>query len=575
MRVYETLSRESPEARLKDWPRLKVKKCEEEVNALFKAYLFFRDNRKENARDFWCSACGKHESIDWMPRTVSPKLRELLSAEHNQKAKCPWCGKRVTVKQWKKIGMGKNLAEYHPVVFMDEKEGELFLQAFWARKLYDKDYEKGLTEKPKFMQTAAFRFRPGQATAYYTQTYDSELLKSTLTDKYNRNHWFSEPFTNDSWSTMGLCYYGYAVFGWNALDRSDFRYCGYRELQQAKHKTLHEGEEHDSLIRFLGVATVYPRQTEMLIKTGFQSLVSDLMFQKKKNVRILNWNEPDFRKAFKMSGQELSDWRASGGDLQVLETYKTVRDKGFRWPMTQIREQMNRFGYTSTTVIDQALKRGIHPSRAFAYLEKLKGNRAPFEITQTWTDWLMMAERLGYDLQQETVLMPKNLRHRHDEAAKEIRRLQEREKREKIRAEKEAAAKRLEDWHRKYDFSLDGYFIRAADDRDEIIQEGRALEHCVGGYAERHMAGTTTILFLRREETPEASLYTIEMNGNTLKQIHGFRNERDGQQSPKKSMAWMLEPWIKWLKKGSPREKDGSPKLPKFATKTLQEVEAV
>ena len=173
---------------------------------------------------------------------------------------------------------------------------------------------------------------------------------------------------------------------------------------------------------------------------------------------------------------------------------------------------------------------------------------------------------------QETVLMPKNLRHRHDEAAKEIRRLQEREKREKIRAEKEAAAKRLEDWHRKYDFSLDGYFIRAADDRDEIIQEGRALEHCVGGYAERHMAGTTTILFLRREETPEASLYTIEMNGNTLKQIHGFRNERDGQQSPKKSMAWMLEPWIKWLKKGSPREKDGSPKLPKFATKTLQEV---
>jgi len=29
-------------------------------------------------------------------------------------------------------------------------------------------------------------------------------------------------------------------------------------------------------------------------------------------------------------------------------------------------------------------------------------------------------------------------------------------------------------------------------------------------------------------------------------------------------MAWMLDPWIEWLKKGSRRRKDGSPKLPKY-----------
>ena len=48
-----------------------------------------------------------------------------------------------------------------------------------------------------------------------------------------------------------------------------------------------------------------------------------------------------------------------------------------------------------------------------------------------------------------------------------------------------------------------------------------------------------------------------------LQQIHGFRNERGGAKPPKQTMAWMLEPWLAWLKKGSPRNEDGSPKLPK------------
>ena len=30
-----------------------------------------------------------------------------------------------------------------------------------------------------------------------------------------------------------------------------------------------------------------------------------------------------------------------------------------------------------------------------------------------------------------------------------------------------------------------------------IKREGRVLDHCVGGYADRHMKGVTTILFLR------------------------------------------------------------------------------
>ena len=58
------------------------------------------------------------------------------------------------------------------------------------------------------------------------------------------------------------------------------------------------------------------------------------------------------------------------------------------------------------------------------------------------------------------------------------------------------------------------------------------------------------------------SLYTIEMQGNRLIQIHGYENDR-GKAQPRDTMAWILEPWLNWIEKGSKRNKDGSPKLPK------------
>ena len=76
------------------------------------------------------------------------------------------------------------------------------------------------------------------------------------------------------------------------------------------------------------------------------------------------------------------------------------------------------------------------------------------------------------------------------------------------------------------------------------------------------MNNRLTILFLRRKDAPNRSLYTIEMHGNTLIQIHGYRNDR-GSTDPRKAMAWLLDPWLDWIAKGSKRDEDGKPKLPK------------
>ena len=100
----------------------------------------------------------------------------------------------------------------------------------------------------------------------------------------------------------------------------------------------------------------------------------------------------------------------------------------------------------------------------------------------------------------------------------------------------------------------------------EIKREGEILKHCVGGYAERHLNGKTTILFLRRADKPDRPLVTIEIMGRRIVQVHGFRNEREAcEENPMKLPPEVLykdffDGWKDWVKRGSPRDEEGRPK---------------
>ena len=122
---------------------------------------------------------------------------------------------------------------------------------------------------------------------------------------------------------------------------------------------------------------------------------------------------------------------------------------------------------------------------------------------------------------------------------------------------------------KKYGFALEGYVIRVPAGKDEILEEGRKLQHCVSGYADRHIAGMVTILFMRKATQPDEPWLTIEMSGNRLVQIHGFKNEGiytcKGRFAPDPREVYreFLDTWLDWLKKGSKRDKNGDPLLPK------------
>ena len=190
-----------------------------------------------------------------------------------------------------------------------------------------------------------------------------------------------------------------------------------------------------------------------------------------------------------------------------------------------------------------------------------------------WEDYLTAAEAMGYQLHRENVLLPKALGAAHDSATAKHQNKMERE-RKKEQAEKDRLAalsyeERRVELEKKYSFAMDRYLIRVPANKDEVLNEGRILQHCVGGYADRHMNGTLTILFMREAKKPGVPWLTIEMSGNKLVQIHGFKNEglytTKGRFAPDPREVYreFLDTWLDWLEKGSRRDKKGNPKLPK------------
>ena len=87
--------------------------------------------------------------------------------------------------------------------------------------------------------------------------------------------------------------------------------------------------------------------------------------------------------------------------------------------------------------------------------------------------------------------------------------------------------------------------------------------------SETEISGATTILFLRRRSAPGKPLCTIEIYGRTIRQIHGWDDERSAckdnpdREDPRKIYAAFLDEWQRWLKGGSKRDKAGRPIIKK------------
>ena len=552
MGTYAYLSDKWP--KLQDFPDIDAKKVTDWANGLFRPYLFRRSGN-------WlgCSACGK--SASYPQRTVSGYEYEALSTPHNRYARCPWCSRIAQVKDVRYLQKRKLLEEYVPVMILSEKDGHLYGRGYWARK----NYQGPLLQKPLFMPTYAYYWGEHISIAYETDT--GKPVKTIAGQTYGPKNYLPKPHRSGSWcySTAEPCY----VYGSEALGKTRLRY-----IKSDKFiPTPNSANRYDRLVDALTLANSYPVTTELLLKQGADWLIGEMVNHVKKNASLINWPASSPRDVLKnINYKEFTAAMAKGyKGPEILNSYIKFRKEGRPEKFGKILElyEMSCYG---PEICKFALKYRLSLEKANNYAQrqsKIGAYLTPQYCLQIWQDTIDMAASLGYNTADPAIFFPKQLVRTHDKYTAQLQEKKRLEDELKARQREKEAAVRLEKWAKKYEVEAEGYRIILPRTEREITTEGATLRHCVGGYAVRHMAGRLTILFLRRAAEPEASLYTIEMQGNRLIQIHGYRNDL-GREAPAKTMAWFIEPWLKWLAAGSPRDAQGRAKI-KIQRKELSE----
>ncbi len=542
----------TPPKELMDFPGLSQDDLDT-VERRFNQYLFFENEK--TGRRIWTTCCHRQEFIEEWGRTSSPADRLVLAAGHNEYTTCPYCGRVVRAKNRKLLKRGVKLTEYYGVVFLHVSEDgdTVWAQGYWATR----DLMGDPAGPVLYLATRVYRFQPGKAEQWDIY-YHGEIHK-------RKHPKLLEPCVENVVEP-------YTPIGLSRLENSFLKYTMYGEPMPQDRWGCRLWEERgvrDDLIRYLAAASRFPRQVELMRKARLDEALGDLVWAWKKNADVLKWNETDPCKAFGLTKPELKEFLAGEKCMDTLRVLKGVRKLGGKITVAQADKLRGRLPMMAIkNVLNRAKTFNVPVNALLRYLDGFTGPRCHGQgvtlgfVTGFWVDYIDMADRLGYDLSNPVWQMPKNLEEKHDQLAEVVNAM-------KMEAAREQMEKRREKAGKRYNFTMDGWIIRAPMDADEIRAEGAALKHCVGGYAARHIEGKRTILFLRSEAAPDTPYVTIEMNGSTLVQIHGYDNERSPcavnpkRTPPRETHRKLIDTWLEWVKKGSRRHKDGTPVLPR------------
>lgn len=488
-------------------------------------------------KEYHCTACGEAFSASKDERP------EYFHLKHNDTTRCPYCGREVTVKQMGRIREGLNLSQSTAATFVNVTEtGAVCLDSCIV--FYDYNRERNpVYADMDVSYIAKRRYYMEQGTVMEWRRsigYISLVGPGGWTEATN----VQEPFpANVMYGYDGFSY----LVGVDKLERSQLKYSAvtkyfvdYHNLDITKPETL--------LRLFAKYLAEYAlnNRVEMAVKLGLSAAVGELIRGGRKNTRDLDWtaNTPA---AFTRLNKADAKVFFANPSLTKLSWYHKLNKLGAVKSMKEADFIAARVGFCTIETAQSAIKYKLD-------LRALTSRMGDGQTLSMWSDYVTMGEKLGYDFSRRDVLLPKNLRERHDAAAKALKIMDDSKK-------TEAYQKRQKSLEKKYGYTCDGMSIVIPCGIDDIVREGKTLEICVGGYAHRHVEGKTTILFLRHERRPERSWLCIELDtrGNIV-QIHGYKNEGYPHAiAPRERYKEWLEQWQKWYKSGSPRDSKGKP----------------
>ena len=484
------MNKEKAEELLKGFPKLKAslrKQMEQSI-----ASWIICDGKIAH-----CTAC-KSSDID-----------DKLYYKHRERRECPNCHKEGTVLRNYYRFDGVTLeSEYNFAVLQNSsKDDNLYISCFnYQQYMYKNELKPRVvvTETQRYIFTDKQAFRYGRdkvwekcvlgGCTYYT---------GRLGDEWKARTKITEP----QFKRQG--YNAYDLIGYENINKTCMKYSALE---------LYSGGCPIEYLKFYQTH----RGCERLLKCGLKTLVSDSVphtysgyygyysgsqYEKPE----IDWKQNEVHKMLGITKDAVEPIR--NGRIE-LKNYKIWRKRYPDKPIEKLIEYNLLAGiHERYDDLDLVLSfTGFSIDKLISYIKRSELDLNSGGLTD-YRDYISDCAKLRYDTKDKSINSPKNFYAAHERTTMLRAMIEDPGAYTTIKGREEL------------EFEDGGLFIRAPKNKAEIVAEGKALSHCVGGYADRHAQGKLSIMFLRRKDKPDEPYYTVEV-GNDLKirQCRGYKN---------------------------------------------------
>lgn len=442
-------------------------------------YIFTRRSKARKQYGY-CTHCKKEYPTDGL--------------KHNQRTECRKCGSMCTVKA---SGISRKYLIDDGYFLWYEKSvkcpNSITARGLYVSRDYRGDYKKVNTE---FSVTAMYLFQPGF---------------SIMFDRYWGGEWFErKSVISEAGTSMQniRCFYSEKNIAQTVKD-TPFQYSTWEEYR------------NNDRLKFFDLAAKYPC-VEYLTKLGLKYFVTAKIYGNK-TYGAINWRGRNITEVTKLNKQQLKEFQSEKADYALtLRLFQISKKDKSNIPVTELDEIVRQYADDFESL--KKILKHTTLRRANAYLHK-QFNKPGIkkylsDLSQVlihWRDYISDCTKLEMDLNQESILFPANLYEAHQKTS----RLVEVKADEILNAKIAKRAKALE----KYSFENEEFFIRPALSANEIIEEGKVLRHCVGGYVDKYAAGSTNLFVIRKVKQPNAPFFTMEVKKDRIIQTHGIKHK--------------------------------------------------
>lgn len=493
------------------FPKMPKRDLEEIYKIYFPHYIIYK---KQQNKSFKCY-CTKCKSFFENPASTAPEITEMQyefakNCKHNQSVCCPHCQAELQAKSNGRIAG----LEYFRTVMIPTgitKTTGWIIQTNLKIRHNHVDVLKQIGSNVDTWTYNVIRIENNKITRFVPSR------RYNLTDWGNKEY-FSERTT--VWEPTWDYFYEASKLEKNT------RIFYIKDLIMPKHRIVYNP------LYMLAVYLENPA-VEKLIKAGFNSIKRQIE-SKKAFKQALNLNAKKINEILRLPAQTYSKILKSAEarrqltleDLKIIQC--EIKNGNYKIDLPAIFK-MEQAGISAKEI--KITK--VSCAKLKTYFQKQQEIEKHMSILQfgiMYKDYIKECQQLGYDLTDKMINRPKRLTEKHAETARLVNLLKDQIQAARLQKKYEKYKKMHQKRKALLEWEWQDLKVIVPDTAEEILNEGKTLNHCVGGYAERHIQNKTTICFVREKRDLLLPCWTMEVRKNEagewyIVQLHGFKNQ--------------------------------------------------